>query len=151
MPRKTEPTSITPATEQDHEEIVRLWEASVRATHDFLTEEDIDYFRPLILNEFLNAVELRCARNSEGAILGFTGVADGNIEMLFIHPGRRGEGIGKTLLLHAIREMNAVRVDVNEQNPQAVGFYEHMGFHCVGRSERDGMGKPYPLLHMALA
>jgi putative acetyltransferase len=40
---------------------------------------------------------------------------------------------------------------VNEQNPQAVGFYEHIGFLITGRSTLDGQGKPFPLLHMKLA
>jgi putative acetyltransferase len=44
----------------------------------------------------------------------------------------------------------ASTVDVNEQNPQAVGFYLHEGFQQVGRSPLDGLGKPYPLLHLSL-
>lgn len=35
----------------------------------------------------------------------------------------------------------ALRVmGVNEQNPQARGFYEHMGFHVYKRTETDGQG-----------
>ena len=44
----------------------------------------------------------------------------------------------------------AEQLDVNEQNPQAVGFYFKQGFEVIGRSEVDGMGQPYPLLHMRL-
>ncbi|QGY40124.1 acetyltransferase [Pseudodesulfovibrio cashew] len=141
---------ILPASKNDYPEILDVWEASVRATHDFLTEEAILYFKPLILNTFLDAVELLCARDERGAILGFMGVAEESIEMLFIAPDSRGTGIGKALLSYGIEELKATRVDVNEQNPQALEFYEHMGFEVVGRSERDGMGKPYPLLHMKL-
>jgi len=130
--------------------VVELWEASVRATHAFLPEEDIRYFKPLILDQYLDAVELRCARNASGEILGFLGVADGKIEMLFIAPDRLGQGIGRQLLDHAIREMGATLVDVNEQNPQAVSFYEHCGFRIFKRSPLDGLGKPYPILHMQL-
>lgn len=67
-------------------EIVTIWEASVRATHHFLKEEDIIYFKPLILNEYLGAVSLRCIKDKEQHIIGFLGVAEQNIEMLFIHP-----------------------------------------------------------------
>jgi len=141
---------ITTPQKNDYTEIVEVWEASVRATHDFLPEESIQYFKPLILNDFLDAVKLACATNESGEILGFIGVAEGNIEMLFIAPENRGTGIGKTLLLHGLNELGASKVDVNEQNPQAIGFYEHMGFKRVGRSEEDGMGKPFPLIHMAL-
>ena len=130
--------------------LVEVWEASVRATHDFLKEEDIRYFRPLILNTYLDAVELRCARNGQGEILGFMGVSDNNLEMLFIHPNNRGMGIGRKLLDHAIDKLEVQKVDVNEQNKQAVGFYEHYGFKVVGQSALDASGKPYPILHMKL-
>lgn len=130
--------------------VVEVWEASVRATHHFLKEEDIQYFKPLILNEYLNAVDLRCIRNNEQHIVGFIGVAERNIEMLFIHPNTRGKGIGKFLTQYAIKELNSNKVDVNEDNEQAVGFYKSMGFKIIGRSELDGTGKPYPILHMTL-
>ena len=81
-------------------------------------------------------------------ITGFAGVAAGKVEMLFIHPDYRGLGIGKCLLMFAINELNAERLDVNEQNLQAVGFYLKQGFVAVGRCEKDGMGQPYPLLHL---
>lgn len=42
----------------------------------------------------------------------------------------------------------ATSVDVNEQNPQAIGFYEHHGFRTVSRTTHDPSGKPYPILHM---
>jgi len=134
----------------EYKEVVEVWEASVRATHHFLQEEDIQYFKPLILNTYLDAVELRCIKNNSKQIIGFLGVADQNLEMLFIHPEFRGERIGKTLLDYSIDKLNVTKIDVNEQNEQAVGFYKHCGFETIGRSELDSSGKPYPTLHMAL-
>ena len=136
--------------ESEYPVVVDVWEASVRATHDFLKEEDIFYFKPLILNEYLKAVDLRGVRNDQQQIIGFLGVAEGKIEMLFIHPDVRGLGIGKMLVDYALHKMNATKVDVNEQNIQAVGFYEHVGFKTMSRSELDGLGMPYPILHMEL-
>ncbi|MBW1296308.1 GNAT family N-acetyltransferase [Aquimarina litoralis] len=135
---------------KEYEEVVRLWEASVRATHHFLKEEDIEYFKPLILNTYLDAVELRCIRDNNKKIVGFIGVADQNLEMLFIHPDFRGKRIGKTLLDYSIDNLKVTKVDVNEQNEQAVGFYKHCGFEVIERSELDSSGKPYPILHMKL-
>lgn len=135
---------------KEYEKVVELWEASVRATHHFLKEEDIEYFKPLILNTYLDAVELKCIRNEQKEILGFMGVADGNLEMLFIHPDSRGKKIGKKLLAYSISQMNVSKVEVNEQNEQAVGFYQHFGFETVKRSELDASGKPYPTLFMEL-
>ena len=134
----------------EYKDVVEVWEASVRATHHFLKEEDINYFKPLILNIYLAAVELRCYRDENNAIIGFLGVANQNLEMLFIHPTHRGKRVGKTLLEYAIRNLNVTKVDVNEQNEQAVGFYQHCGFKTIGRSELDATGKPYPILHMVL-
>jgi putative acetyltransferase len=72
------------------------------------------------------------------------------MEMLFLVPKSRGKGIGRMLLEFAVAELGVNKVDVNEQNSAAVGFYEHMGFKAVGRSPVDGEGKPFPLLHMEL-
>lgn len=134
---------------EDYAEIVTLWEASVRATHHFLTEKDIAFFRPLIFNQYLDAVDLYCMRNS-GKITGFLGLSDDAIEMLFIHPDSRGKGIGKLLAEFAITQKGIIKVDVNEDNRQGIGFYEKMGFRTVSGSPVDGFGKPYPLLHMEL-
>ena len=134
----------------EYQEAVDLWEASVRATHHFLKEEDIQFFKPLILNEYLKIVDLRCIRDNDMKILGFLGVADKNIEMLFIHPLTRGKGIGKQLIKYAINELGCTKVDVNEDNPEALIFYEHYGFEVIGRSELDPTGRPYPMLHMSL-
>lgn len=134
----------------EYKEVVNVWEASVRATHHFLKEEDIAYFKPLILNTYLDAVDLRSFRDENNVIIGFLGVADQNLEMLFIHPEHRGKRVGKTLLEYAISNLNVTKVDVNEQNEQAVGFYKHCGFETIGRSELDASGKPYPILHMEL-
>ncbi|MEL6536485.1 MAG: GNAT family N-acetyltransferase [Bacteroidota bacterium] len=144
---QSEINAVSPA---DYLELVELWEASVRATHHFLTEANIQYFRPLILEQYLAAVQLRCIKDPSGNILAFCGVADGNLEMLFVHPTQFGRGLGKQLLEYAVREMGVTQVDVNEQNPQAVRFYKNQGFAIIGRSEKDGTGKAYPLLHMEL-
>lgn len=142
--------NIETVEKADYLKLIEIWESSVRATHDFLVEEDLQALKPLILEQYFDAVELRCAKNAQGEILGFCGVHGGNIEMLFISPDARGKGIGTMLTANAIHELGASKVDVNEQNEQALGFYLHIGFKVIGRSPVDGQGKPYPLLHMAL-
>ena len=141
---------IDTVSKEQYQEVAEVWEASVRATHHFLKEEDITYFKPLILNTYLDAVTLRCIKNKDQSIIGFLGVAEGNLEMLFIDPKYRGKRIGKTLLDYAIDNLGVTKVDVNEQNEQAVGFYKHCGFEVINRSELDSTGKPYPILHMEL-
>ncbi|RAJ97812.1 putative acetyltransferase [Larkinella arboricola] len=139
---------IVPLQPTDYPEVVDVWEASVRPTHHFLTEADIQYYKPLILNEYLKAVNLVGIRDEAGKLTAFLGTADHKIEMLFIHPQAMGQGLGKRLIHYAINQVEATKVDVNEDNPQAVGFYKHLGFQVVSRSEVDAAGKPFPILHM---
>ncbi|MEP2023769.1 MAG: GNAT family N-acetyltransferase [Reichenbachiella sp.] len=141
--------SINPLNKEDYEEMITVWEASVRATHDFLPEARILELKPLILDQYFDMVLLYGVKN-DGLLLGFLGIHEIDIEMLFIDPKARGTGVGKTLLLYAIEELNCSKVDVNEQNQQAVDFYLYMGFQIVGRSPLDGQGQPYPLLHLSL-
>lgn len=131
-------------------EILNLWEDSVRATHHFLKEEDIQYYKGNIRKHYLNAVSLFVIRDEKEQILGFMGTSDDSIEMLFIDPKKRGRGIGKRFVEYAISKLNIQKVDVNEQNEQAIVFYLKMGFIVESQSPLDGEGKPYPILHMNL-
>ena len=140
---------ISRAETSDYPELIHVWEASVRATHEFLKESDIQHFKPLILDKYFDMVDLWCVRNTE-SIMGFIGIADQSIEMLFIHPDYRGKHIGQELTDFAITEYNAKHVEVNEDNPQAIGFYEKLGFVTTGRTDLDHSGKPYPLIQMEL-
>lgn len=131
--------------------LLHLWEESVRSTHLFLSEKDIAALRPLVLQGLSGISQLLIYVNDDGnAPLGFIGIQDHKIEMLFISPEAMGQGIGKKLVTHAIDALKVSSVDVNEQNPQALGFYEHMGFYVAERSALDEQGKPFPILHMKL-
>ncbi|MBL7843822.1 MAG: acetyltransferase [Cyclobacteriaceae bacterium] len=140
--------SIEIPTKHDYPELIDVWEKSVRATHHFLPEEYIQYLKPLILEKYFDAVSLFSVRDEQKKIMGFMGTSDDKVEMLFIDPMNRGKGIGKLLMDYAIRNLRIRKVDVNEQNEQAVGFYKKLGFQVINRLEVDSLGKPYPILEM---
>lgn len=142
---------VFPVEPADFSRVVAVWEASVRATHHFVSEADIQFFRPLVREELPHMTQLACVRDDTGQVAGFVAAAGGKVEMLFLHPDARGQGAGRRLLEHAITTFGATTLDVNEQNEQALAFYLHLGFEVIGRSELDGTGKPYPLLHMRLS
>ncbi|WP_234734930.1 GNAT family N-acetyltransferase [Tellurirhabdus bombi] len=139
-----------PVNPNDFQKLTDVWEASVRATHHFLTEDDLLLFKRLIREQYLFQVDLTCIREEKGQILGFLGVADDKIEMLFVHPAFFRQGIGKALANYAVDTLKLSKVDVNEQNQQALDFYLRLGFLVKSRSSLDGMGKPYPLLHLEM-
>ena len=119
------------------EALTDLWERSVRATHGFLAPEDIAFFRRMVREEALPGVEeLHVIRDEKNGFAAFAGVEAGKLEMLFVE--------------YLIARRGVRRVDVNEQNAQAAGFYARMGFRVVSRSETDPSGRPYPILHLSL-
>ena len=129
--------------------LTRVWERSVRATHSFLSEDEIAKIKPFV-PQALSGVETLVVAEKDGEPVGFMGVQDGRLEMLFLDPAARGQGIGRQLLTSGIERLGVTELTVNEQNPQAVGFYEHMGFSTYRRTDLDEEGRPYPLLYMRL-
>lgn len=134
--------------ETDYPRLIEIWESAVLNTHDFLKEEDFLYYKKQ-LPVYFQYVTL-VGFEQEGILAGFMGIAEENLEMLFVDNEYRGIGIGKKLIAYATANLHVTKVDVNEQNTQAVGFYKYMGFNIVRRSELDGEGKEYPILHMQL-
>lgn len=128
-------------------ELLRIWEASVRASHHFLTETDICRLTPQAENA-LRQIETLWVVQDNLSPVGFMGVQERKIEMLFLHPDCFRKGLGKELVQRAFDELDVAFVDVNEQNPNAKMFYEQMGFKVFRRNEYDSEGNPFPILEM---
>ena len=142
-------STVSDRTPELIERLVVVWERSVRATHEFLSEEEIAEIKPFV-PQAVAGVETLVVAERDDEPVGFMGVQDGRLEMLFLNPEARGRGLGRQLLEHGISHLDVTELTVNEQNPQAVGFYEHLGFKTYRRTELDEEGRPYPLLYMRL-
>jgi putative acetyltransferase len=142
--------NIEIAKTEDHTAIIDVWEASVLATHHFLTTAEVAFFKNMMPDYLQRATDLRCVRDSSSQIIAFSGVANGNLDMLFVAPAYFGRGVGHALLHYATTAQNAKTVDVNEENTKAFHFYCRQGFELVGRSAVDDAGKPNPILHLRL-
>ncbi|MCB0688196.1 MAG: GNAT family N-acetyltransferase [Saprospiraceae bacterium] len=137
---------IRPAA-KDYSKLVSIWEASVRATHHFLPEQYLVEIK-MLLPQYLSHTELYTLENQASQIIGFLGILDGKIEMLFVHPDWFGQGAGTQLVHHALRALNVRLVDVNEQNTRAVDFYKKLGYTVMERDDLDASGQPFPILHL---
>jgi putative acetyltransferase len=131
----------------DGPRVLQIWRDAVTATHHFLQPRD----RAAIEHEveqFLPGADLWLAVDRADEPLGFMSLEHGHLEALFVHPHSTGHGVGRTLVEHACGLHSAITTDVNEQNAEAIGFYERLGFVPIGRSDLDGQGRPYPLIHL---
>lgn len=141
---------ITNRTPDLIERLLEVLESSVRATHLFLSDSEIKSIKKYVPQALNGIVHLIIAEDETGQPAAFMGIEGGALEMLFISPEERGKGLGKRLIQYGIESYGVKRLAVNEQNPQAKGFYEHMGFQVYKRTDLDEQGNPYPLLYMRL-
>ena len=143
-------TEVKNRTPELTERLLGVWEDSVRATHRFLSDSEIGAIKAYVPQALNGVAHLLTAEDEAGRPVAFMGIENGVLEMLFIAPAERGKGLGARLLRHGIKNYAVERLTVNEQNPQARGFYEHMGFRAYKGTDHDEQGNPYPLLYMEL-
>lgn len=148
MKRNMVIVEISNRTEPLIEQLTQIWERSVKATHLFLSDDEITEIKKFVPDTLSEIAHLVIDINEAGDAIGFMGVEDSKIEMLFISPYERGKGLGKAFIEYGIEHFAVNQVTVNEQNPQAIGFYEHLGFSVYNRTDTDEEGRPYPLLYM---
>lgn len=139
--------AIRTSSPSDGERIIEIWRRAIDATHDFLSPQDRLQIDEMVCG-FLPKAPLWVAVDGEDYPLAFMFIDHGHMEALFVDPTCHGSGVGTALVRHGLSLHPTMTTDVNEQNSQAVGFYEKMGFRRTGRSPVDGQGRPYPLIHL---
>ena len=142
--------SIRPSRPDEGQRVLEIWRRAVDATHDFLSADDRQAIEDMV-SDFLPQAPLWLAVDENDHPWALMLLDQGHMEALFVDPARRGTGLGSALLRHALTLHPRLSTDVNEQNPQALGFYQKMGFQPTGRSALDGQGRPYPLIHLQYA
>lgn len=133
------------------EQLLEVWESSVKETHLFLSDGEIENIKRYVPQALEKIARLIIIENKKKSPVAFMGLEGQKLEMLFISPEERGKGLGKELIQYAVKNHAVNELTVNEQNPLAKGFYEHMGFQVYKRTDKDEQGNPYPLLYMRLA
>lgn len=140
---------IRRATEADYDAMTEVWHRAVKATHDFLTDSQVEGYRARIPGEVFPAVpDTWLAVDDDGVILGFVGMDGDEVSMLFVDADHHRQGVGTALIDLVAEGRPVLEVEVNEQATQAVDFYLGLGFEEISRSPVDSDGNPFPLLRM---
>jgi len=130
------------------EQLIVVWEKSVKATHLFLSDNEIEKIKKYITQSLTGIAHLIIAEREDGCPVAFMGIEEQKLEMLFISPEERGKGLGRKIIQYGMENYSVNKLAVNEQNPLAKGFYEHIGFQVYKRTDHDEQGNPYQLLYM---
>ena len=134
----------------DYPQVIECWEQSVLATHNFFTPKEVAYYKPLVFKYGLPQCSEIWGFKENNQVIGFMGIRDNKIEMLFFSPFHLRQGLGTKLVNFAIHQRHCRFVDVNEENQAAYKFYQHLGFQVFSRDETDDCGKPHPILHLQI-
>lgn len=140
---------IRAARPEEGARAVDIWRAAVDATHHFLSREDRIAIDVEVCG-FLPQLPLILAVDELDRAIAFMAVSGTSMDALFVHPAHHRKGVGRALVHHALGPQPFLTTEVNEQNEQAMRFYEGLGFVRTGRLEHDEQGRPYPLILMRL-
>ncbi|KSU04315.1 MAG: GNAT family N-acetyltransferase [Lactococcus lactis] len=132
------------------EKLVNLWENSVKASHLFLSNKEIEEIKKYVPQALREIEHLIVETDKTENPIAFMGIYKNKLEMLFISPAHMKTGLGRKLIEEAIENYSVNELVVNEQNPKAKGFYEHLGFKVYKRNPIDEQGNQYPILFMHL-
>ena len=125
-----------------------IWQKSDEATHLFLSPQDIKDILPQVVIGLKQIPILLVSFTDDDEPIGFAGIADDKLEMLFLSPDYFQQGIGYKMISTAIQDYQIKYVDVNKQNPKALKFYLRQGFTIFKRSPVDSDNRPFPILHL---
>lgn len=135
-------------TQEITEQLLKIWETSVKSTHLFLSDKEIENIKQYVPQALNNVETLIIIVNDYNKPIAFMGIDNSKLEMLFIDKIEQKQGIGTKLIQYGFEHYSINNLCVNEQNPIARKFYENNEFYVYDRSELDEQGNPYPILFM---
>lgn len=136
--------SLRPATADDRPVLADLWVASWVKT---LPEIDFEARRPWLdshLDELAAGGALIRVAAAEGQLAGFVVIHPGTgyLDQIAVSPTFWGRGAAEALMAEAKAiSPSLVALDVNQENPRAVRFYEKMGLAITGEGENPLSGR----------
>ena len=96
------------------DDLLKVWEASVRATHLFLSDAEVKQIKTYVPQALAGVEHLIVAENESGQPIAFMGTEENRLEMLLLAPSERGKGLGKQLIQYGVQNYGIQEVTVNE-------------------------------------
>lgn len=132
-------------TREEIDSILEIWYESAKNTYDHLLEEDFQDLMPMVevgVRDSDNIIVIE----KEEEIKGFLLLDEEIIDMLFIKADSRHKGYGRKLVEFVIDKYDIRYASVNEENEEAIKFYQDIGFVHEEKGEQDHLGRVYPML-----
>lgn len=120
----------------DEDAVVDLWSRSAKLAHPFVVGEGEGARERKMRELYLVGAENWVAESPRG-VVGLLGLLGSEIGGLFVAPEAQGQGIGRTLVEHAVGLRGSVNLKVYERNSSARRFYDRVGFKEVQRHTDD--------------
>ena len=109
--------------------LMRIWRDSVSATHTFLTPADIDMIAAYV-PDALRSIPVLLVAEDQGVITGFAGIDKEQLEMLFISPDFRNQGIGKAMVQSMFRDFSVTEVCVKDVYKRQAMYWLRLCADC---------------------
>lgn len=109
-------------------EILRVYEKSIEHLNGVMPKESMEEIKNNTEKMIKNIENLIIVKNDEENIIGFMGCENENLEMLYLHPDYKKQGIGKELINIAINNHNVNKAHIVKINTDGIDFCRHMGF-----------------------
>lgn len=100
---------------------------------------------PLKLDKrrYRETMESRIFVYDDGGVLGYGAVFENEIRALFVRPGDRGKGVGKSLLTYLLSQADTpITLYIAASNIPAKSLYQKFGFSVTRAFEAEYNGKP---------
>ena len=139
------PITLRPLAPGDLDQIEALWVAGWQATMpDIDFTQRLPWFREHMASLMRDDYAVTCAVDAEDRVVGFTAVSEsqGHLAQIAVHPDQWGSDAADLLIVAAQRCAGQLTLDVNQENPRAVRFYEKHGFRQLRADVNSASGRP---------
>ncbi len=116
--------------DSDVDAVVSVWRTASDLAHPFLSKAFQDKEQENVRNIYPQFAEI-WVKEIDDSVVGFVALIENEVGAIFLDPTRHGQGIGREMMDHAIRQKGDVTLDVFKENTIGRRFYDRYGFKAM--------------------